>query len=730
MPAREIILNQGRRVSRFLFPLSLFLSAVLLFSIQPMAARALLPVYGGTPAVWSVCMLFFQAILLISYGYAALLSLLQQSMIWRLAHSILLILSFTAIPLLFRPLVIEGAPEWSILYNLLTQLGLPLLVLGASAPLLQFAYSQTKAKGAADPYFLYIASNLGSLASLLLYPGVIERFIGLKNQFHWWSIGYIVYVCVLLLVLYTNRYKPLEFNTKEDTPWPWQEMFSWVFLSFVPCSFMLGVTLYITTDVAATPLFWVLPLALYLLTFIIAFTTKPIFSFSWLARNCIFFLVFAILGFILNVSQIRAWQTMLFNLLSFFIFALLCHRQLFLSRPKPQLLTLFYLCLALGGVLAGIFNGIIAPHVFNQVYEYPLAILLSLLVLPSKTVGWVIGTNSNVNYSVLKLMSVPLIVLGLLLSPHFIPEIHWPHGFSTFQLSAILSLIVLVVWQRSKISLFLSMFILFGFIFSPALQEEDVLIQERNFYGVKKVVDKGGAHALISQSTVHGLQLMNGVKPNGYSSYYGAIKPVVDNLQQEWPSLSVTIIGLGIGTMACQFRPEDQLKIIEIDEQVIQLAKAARLFTYLRDCPPKIDIIKNDGRLAVEKLPDASQKLLIVDAFNSDAIPVHLITLEAFALYKHKITQDGGILVNLSNRHLDLLPVLTAVGRSLDMMVFYIAHQGDPALGQFSSEWALLTMNEGLVFKLMGSTNWRFVASDKQFLWTDDHSNIIPLLKW
>ncbi len=730
MPARGIILNQGRRVSRFLFPLSLFLSAVLLFSIQPMAARALLPVYGGTPAVWSVCMLFFQAILLISYGYAALLSLLQQSMIWRLAHSILLILSFTAIPLLFRPLVIEGAPEWSILYNLLTQLGLPLLVLGASAPLLQFAYSQTKAKGAADPYFLYIASNLGSLASLLLYPGVIERFIGLKNQFHWWSIGYIVYVCVLLLVLYTNRYKPLEFNTKEDTPWPWQEMFSWVFLSFVPCSFMLGVTLYITTDVAATPLFWVLPLALYLLTFIIAFTTKPIFSFSWLARNCIFFLVFVILGFILNVSQIRAWQTILFNLLSFFIFALLCHRQLFLSRPKPQLLTLFYLCLALGGVLAGIFNGIIAPHVFNQVYEYPLAILLSLLVLPSKTVGWAIGTNSNVNYSVLKLMSVPLIVLGLLLSPHFIPEIHWPHGFSTFQLSAILSLVVLVVWQRSKISLFLSMFILFGFIFSPALQEEDVLIQERNFYGVKKVVDKGGAHALISQSTVHGLQLMNGVKPNGYSSYYGAIKPVVDNLQQEWPSLSVTIIGLGIGTMACQFRPEDQLKIIEIDEQVIQLAKAARLFTYLRDCPPKIDIIKNDGRLAVEKIPDASQKLLIVDAFNSDAIPVHLITLEAFALYKHKITQDGVILVNLSNRHLDLLPVLTAVGRSLDMMVFYIAHQGDPALGQFSSEWALLTMNEGLVFKLMGSTNWRFVASNKQFLWTDDHSNIIPLLKW
>lgn len=724
MLARGVMLKQGQLVSRFLFPLALFFGAVLLFSIQPMAARALLPVYGGTPAVWSVCMLFFQAILLIAYAYAALLSLLKQPTVWRLVHSALLALSFTAIPLLFRPLVIEGAPEWSILYNLLTQLGLPLLVLGASAPLLQFAYSQTRAKGASDPYFLYIASNLGSLASLLLYPGVIERFIGLKNQFHWWSIGYIVYVAVLFLLLYSNRYKPLELNTKESTPWPWREMLYWVCLSFVPCSFMLGVTLYITTDVAATPLFWVLPLALYLLTFIFAFTAKPIIPFSWLARNSLFFLVFAILGFILNVSQSRAWQMILANLLSFFIFALLCHRQLFLSRPKPQLLTLFYLCLALGGVLAGVFNGIIAPHVFNQVYEYPLAILLSLLVLPREVVA------GDTPQSVLKFISTPLIVLGLLLSPHIIPQFHAPGGFSTFEMSAILSLIVLLVWQRSKASLFLSMFILFVFIFSPALQEENVLVQKRNFYGVKTVVDKDGVHALISQSTVHGLQLMDGKMPTGFSSYYGAIKPVVENLQQEWPSLSVTIIGLGIGTMACQFRPEDRLKIIEIDEQVIQFAKMAQLFTYLRDCPPHIEVIKNDGRLAVEKLPDASQKLLIVDAFNSDAIPVHLMTLEAFALYQHKITADGVILVNLSNRHLDLLPILTAVSRSLDMMVFYIAHQGDSALGQFSSEWALLTMNEELIFKLMGSTNWRFVASNKQLLWTDDYSNIIPLLKW
>ncbi len=247
---------------------------------------------------------------------------------------------------------------------------------------------------------------------------------------------------------------------------------------------------------------------------------------------------------------------------------------------------------------------------------------------------------------------------------------------------------------------------------------------------MKKVVDKGVAHALISQSTVHGLQLMTPKKPTGYTSYYGSVKPVIDILKQEWNTLPVTIIGLGVGTLICQFRAEDQLNVIEIDEQVIKLAKNSQLFTYLRDCPPKIVLIKNDGRLAVEQLPNHSQRLLIVDAFNSDAIPVHLITLDAFILYKQKITKDGVILVNLSNRHLELLPVLTAAGRSLDMMVFYVADNGNFSLGQFASEWALLTMNEDLIFKLMSNSNWHFVASSKQILWTDDYSNIIPLLKW
>ncbi|MBI2785704.1 MAG: fused MFS/spermidine synthase [Legionella longbeachae] len=701
---------------RFLFPISLFLSAVLLFSIQPMVAKTLLPVYGGTPAVWTVCMLFFQMLLLIAYGYAALLSLLNKPFVWRLTHSLLIILSLLSMPLLFYPTTMEGPPEWSILTNLLSQLGFPLLVVGASAPLLQFAYSQTKVKGASDPYFLYAASNLGSLLSLLLYPWIVERLIGLKNQFYFWSVGYLIYILLLVVILYANHYQSLEKQNESNLSWPWRSMAYWVFLSFVPCSLMLGVTLYITTDIAATPLFWVVPLALYLLTFILIFTNQPLISFSWIARNCIFFLIFPILGFILNAGQKGTLQDIVFNLLNFFILALLCHGQLFLSRPKPQLLTLFYFCLALGGVLAGILNGILAPHWFNQVYEYPLAILLSLFALPQlqRTGNW----------------CIPVIVLALLLLHYIVPDVHLPFHLSSFQLSAIIALSVIVIWQKSKISLFLSLLILFGFIFSPLLQDWTILLQERNFYGVKKVVDKSGAHILINQSTAHGLQINMQEKPNGLSSYYGAVNPLIHVMQQKWSSLPVTIIGLGTGTMVCQFRKQDQIKVIEIDDQVIELAKNKQLFTFLQNCPTQLTIIKNDGRIAIAQLADHSQKLLIVDAFNSDAIPTHLLTLEAFSLYKQKISKEGGILINLSNRHLHLLPVIHAAGHSLGLMVFYLNNKGIPALGQFDSEWAFLTSNEDLASQLMKNTNWRFDASNEGFLWTDDYSNLVPLLQW
>lgn len=702
---------------RLLFPASLILSAVLLFSVQPMIAKTLLPFYGGTPAVWTICMLFFQLVLLASYGYAWGLSHAQKPKLWRGIHFFLMGLSVLFFPFVFHPGVAGHVPEWSILSDVLRQMGLPVFILGASAPLLQFAYSQTKNKGAADPYFLYSASNLGSLLSLLLYPWVVERFIGLKRQYELWGWGFLLYLILLTILFLFFRYKPLKKTGDSEGSWCWSEIAMWVFLSFIPCSLMLGVTLYITTDVAATPLFWVLPLALYLLTFVISFSEKPILSNQWVTRNCFFFLLFPMVGFILGVNQVRAWQTVLFHLVSFFMLALLCHSQLYLRRPKAHRLTLFYFSLAFGGVLAGLFNGILAPHLFSQIYEYPIAIALSLLVLPLE--------NS------LKQWWLPVLILGVLVVQYSLPAIQWPLGLTTFQMAGLMSLLFMVLCRQTRWSLFLSCSICLMFIFSPYLQQNNVLLQARNFYGVKQIVDKQGVHVLISQSTVHGLQPVGEKKPiSGFRSYYGALQHVVELMQRKYSSMSIAIMGLGAGTMVCQHRETDHLTVIEIDDQMIQLAKKPSLFTFLRDCPVKTHVIKNDGRLAIEKLPDASQHLLILDAFNSDAIPVHLMTLEAFRLYKKKLISGGVILVNVSNRHLDMMPVLNAIGHALDDMVFYLAHAGNSQLGQFNSEWALLTTNQDFAFKLMNNTGWQFVADARQILWTDDYSNIVPLLRW
>lgn len=701
-------------VLRFLFPLALFLSALLLFSIQPMVAKSLLPVYGGTPAVWTVCMLFFQLLMLLAYGYAWLLSFAKKPIIWLGIHALLVLISVAFLPIIFHPIAGDAPPEWSILYTLLIQLGLPLLVIAASAPLLQFAYSQTKEQGAADPYFLYIASNLGSLLALLIYPWLIERFIGLNYQFQLWNKVYVLYVLCLAFLLITTRYQPLERIKGAERSVTWRAISTWIFLSFVPCSLMLGVTLYISTDIAATPLFWVLPLALYLLSFVLTFSSKPLLSQTWLARNIFLFVVFILIGFILGTNQIIAWQMIIANLLGFFALTLLCHGQLFQRRPKPQQLTLFYFCLAIGGVLAGLFNGLIAPHLFNQVYEYPLAILLSMLVIPVSKMQ--------------KAWRIPLIILCLIGLYGVIPKTLW--GFSALHSVALVILTILIVWQGSKATLFISLLLLLIFIYSPSFYDSNILLQKRNFYGVKQVVNKEGVHALISQSTMHGLQWMAEKPLGGDKSYYGAIKPVIASLQHGRNSLTAVMIGLGAGTVACQFRNNDYLQIFEIDQQMIELAMNPQLFSYLRDCPPQTKVIKNDGRLALAGIKNSSQDLLILDAFNSDAIPAHLLTLEAFTLYKQKINDNGVILVNLSNRHLQLLPVVNAMGRTLDLMVFYISHKGNSGLGQFDSEWAMLTTNQPLAFKIMDGTGWHFVADNSQRLWTDDYSNIIPLLRF
>lgn len=704
-------------VISFLFSLCLFISAALLFTIQPMVAKVLLPIYGGTPAVWTICMLFFQALLLGAYGYVWLLSQCQRPWLWRILHGFVILLSLTALPLTFSSINKASSPDFAILNDLIRQLGLPLLVLAASAPLLQYAYSQTKAKQAGDPYFLYSASNIGSFLALFSYPWLIERFTGLNQQFYYWNIAFITYLSLLIIILISIRYKPLvkcQFETKAVS---WRLILQWLAYSFIPCSLMLGVTFYISTDIAATPLFWLLPLALYLLSFIITFANKPIISHSWVKKNSLFFLIFPILGFIFGANLLRSWELISFHLVSFFMLALLCHGELIRKRPSAYHLTSFYFCLALGGVLAGMFNGLVAPHVFAGAYEYPIVFTLALLCIS-------LPKQKNSRF-------LPFIVFILLTINYLLLRQHSAIWLTEKHIIELIVLISIFFRAKNRVTLFTSTAILFIFLFSPWFKSIEILNQQRNFYGVKQVLSMFGANVLVSQSTLHGFQLQTEPRlGNGSMAYYGPVLPIVQRLQKKHEQLKVTILGLGTGMLACQFRAMDKIAIIDIDKEVIDIASNSQFFTYLKDCPPSASLIEGDGRLTIAERKNANTDLLIVDAFTSDAVPTHLLTLEAFKIYQQKITSAGIIMANISNRHLNLLPVLTAAGRTLQLIVLHKFQEGNNSKGQFPAEWVLLTANETFAAELMQKENWRFVAEDNAKLWTDDYSNIIPLLKW
>ncbi|MCP0913006.1 fused MFS/spermidine synthase [Legionella sp. 27cVA30] len=701
---------------QFSFSLTLFLSAALLFVIQPMVAKVLLPVYGGTPAVWTVCMLFFQALLLLAYAYAWFLSRLQHPHSWKIIHFSVCFLSLLFLPVQFTALANADFPERAILVQITFQLGLPLLVVAASAPLLQYTFSQIKSKRRRDPYFLYAASNSGSLLALLCYPWLIERFFKISGQFYYWNGFYVIYMIFLWSLLFYFPYQPHIVRYKEQTALSWKRRLRWIFLSFIPCSLMLGVTFYITTDVAATPLLWVIPLALYLLSYVLTFAQKKIISHAWIIKNAIFFLIFPVLGFVLGIHKIPAWQSILVHLANFFVFALLCHGELAETRPSPIHLTSFYFCIAVGGVLAGIFNGLLAPVLFNGAYEYPLILLLSLLAIPAreKTSDWLL----------------PVLILSLLLINFFLPAQQWLKWVKSSHVIEVVALAAAFIFSKNQRTLLLCLALLLIFIFIAGQKSTKLLAQQRNFYGIKEVHAQPGAHVLMSQSTLHGFQLLN--DPNsreGIQAYYGAVLPVIREMQRKSLSLSAVVIGLGTGIMVCQFRERDKLTMVEIDAQVMQIAQDPTLFTYLRDCNSQLTLLRSDGRLALKEMKRASLDLLVIDAFTSDAIPVHLLSTEAFSSYRSRLKRHGVILVNISNRHLRILPIVAAAGRQLEMIVLHLQHPGDPRLGQVASEWALLTFDTTLAFDLL-KKEWRFVEEPENVTWTDDYSTILPLLKF
>src|SRR3954470_21339016 len=632
------------RLTPLLFAATLFVSALLLFSIQPMFAKMVLPKLGGAPAVWSVAMVFFQTVLLGGYAYAHLLNRLLQPGRAVMFHLLLVGVTATMLPIAIAPgwgaPPLDGTALW--LFGLFAaSIGLPFFTLSASAPLLQSWFAASGHRQAGNPYVLYAASNLGSFAALFAYPVIVEPLLTLKTQTAAWSIGFALLGILLSFVgLLAARAEPATVQTEavDDVSASAGERMRWIALAAVPSGLVIAVTAYMTTDIAAAPFLWVVPLAIYLLTFVAVFRERP-----WIAHaNVVRFAPFAVAP--LAVSLIGGdkvfWVTMIaLNLVAFALLTLMCHGELYGRRPSPRRLTEFYLCTSFGGVIGGAFAGLLAPQIFNGNYEYPILVALAVLCMPGIFAGGIRKAAAE-----LWPWLLPSVVLALV---WWVSHLQLPATLELpFQvLLALLAAAMLFLRQRLMpfFGLVVLSFVITG-LWRPGIAPIETA---RSFFGVHKVaeVSEGKARILYHGTTIHGAQRLrndDGTPVDGSPTplpyYYpqGPLAEAIDAARAAQGVLGhVAVVGLGTGSLACHRKAGEHWTFFEIDPEVIRIARDPRLFTFLSSCAPDAPVVAGDARLTLEA-SSGRYDLIVLDAFSSDSIPAHLLTREALAGYLSK----------------------------------------------------------------------------------------------
>ena len=713
---------------------AIFVSAALLFAVQPLFAKMVLPKLGGTPAVWSVAMVFFQAMLLAGYAYAHALTKLVPGRISVAVHLAVMVVAVFALPLGIaagwgRPPA--AGQEFWLLGLFAASIGLPFFALSANGPLLQAWFARTGHPQAKDPYFLYAASNVGSFLALLAYPFVIEPFTRLPQQTMGWTVGF--YALILLIALcgvflLRSRDALPDIATDDAAPPTFRDALIWIALAAVPSALLIAITAHISTDVAAAPFLWVVPLALYLATFVIAFQSRPILP----HRFVTFIAPLAVIMLVVSLALGAAGQIVVLialNLVGFFILALMCHGELARRRPPARYLTSFYLYLSLGGVIGGIFAGLIAQHLFSWVAEYPLLIIFAALCRPG--LAW--------PRSKLEIATWVLIIAGAAFA--LFASYVWRYEFtdSAFNLW-VAALLVLAFGFSHYVLTFAGLIaasLMFVVLFGADAGKRDFV---RSFFGVHKVMESdAGQFRILKHGTIeHGAQRIR--HPDGRPvtgrptpiTYYHDLSPMAQGLvaarEKRGGPINVAVVGLGTGTLACQMKPGDQLTYYEIDPTVVQIAKDTRRFTFLSECAPDAKIVIGDARLTLADSPDGQYDILIIDAFSSDAIPTHLLTKEAMAIFKDKIKPDGMILVHISNKHMTLAPVVAGVAEANDL----VSRAGDSDEGYddenhiFGSLVVAVARRDEDFGPLAKSEKWvEQEADEDQWVWTDDYSNVI-----
>jgi hypothetical protein len=735
-----------------LFALTLFVSSALLFLVQPMFAKMVLPLLGGAPAVWNTCMVFFQTALLAGYAYAWIvpgwLGIRRHAAVHVGLLLVTLVLLPITIPGTWHPPRETNPIPW--LFGVLTiAVGLPFFVLSANAPLLQRWFAETGHPAARDPYFLYGASNMGSLLALLGYPILLEPSLSLSACIRLWSAGYGV-----LLVLMTScafmlwRAAPAA-ESKRSSSFAharaaephanWRLRRRWVVLAFVPSSLMLSVTTYLTTDIAAIPLLWVIPLALYLLTFILAFARRSWLPYSAMAR--ILPVIVLVLTFVmLSEATEPVWLLVSIHLLALFVTGIVCHAQLAAMRPAAIHLGEFYLWLSVGGVLGGLFNGLIAPLVFRGVAEYPLVLVLACLLRPADPAA---GPRRNA-FTILDFVlpaSLCVITMGLVLvGQAFGPR--WglePGPASVAVMFAVPAVICYTFLHRPlRFGLGIGALLLAGSLYHGV--HGAVLYQTRSFFGVHRVtIDQDRRfRQLVHGNTFHGQQSLDPSRrgePLAYFYRTGPIGQVFAAFSASDVKTEVALIGLGAGSLAAYGQPGQRLTYYEIDPSVLRIARDPRYFSFLADSRGDVHVLLGDARLTLGEARDRQYGLIVIDAFSSDAIPLHLLTREALSLYLAKLAGDGLLAFHISNRYLDLEPVLARLAgdaglRCLTAEDLQLSEE-EKKRGKFPSQWLVMARDKAHFGRLAVSGRWREARLASEIgVWTDDFSNIFSVFKW
>ncbi len=703
------------------FAITIFISAFLLFQVQPIIAKYILPWYGGSPAVWSTCMLFFQVGLLVGYSYAHVISKYLETKKQVILHFTLLGLSLLLLPITpseaLKPDNVDS-PAIDIIFLLISTVGIPYMLVSSTGPLLQQWFAKQYPNK--SPYRLYSLSNIGSLLALLTYPFLIEPNLGLNTQTIFWSIGYGIFIlsCGWAgMVLYKSVSNlpptPKQAESTEDQKINSLDPLLWVAFSACGSILLLAATNFVCQDVAVIPFFWILPLSLYLITFIIAFDS-PRWYMRWFWIPVLILIIPRIFGMLeghYDLDDPELTEQIIIYLGGMFVAVMVCHGEMVRLKPSTKHLTFFYLMVSLGGAIGGMFVTFIAPEIFSDFWEWPIGLVLVLLLAG-------VSLIRKPGFDVPKLISTKF--TGSKLSVWVVSPT-----------CVVIVLVVGAVYFGLKVTEFQDSF------------SEDVLASNRNFYGVIRVIEssKGRSrhrYKMYHGQINHGMQFQNSKmkrKPTTYFSIHSgiglAIRRHPKRLNKQ--GLHLGVIGLGSGTIGTYLKPKDKFVFYEIDPDVERIAR--KYFTYLNDGGEQIKVVLGDGRISMEReLKEQGSKkfdILAIDAFSGDAIPIHLLTKEAFELYFQHLTSDGVLAVHISNKYVDLEPLIYNVAKEFNMDSVLVEENSNRSKGVKGSTWVLISNNQKFMQHprvLAYIEPWPDFAQQKRVIWTDDYSNLVEFL--